>query len=337
MPQLSRLLTLLQICIAASARTLANPTSSLSFEVVSGGYDNYFLRDNVTSAQLLLSSSNNTAKARRLVVALPAGNSGALAYFLPSGSNTLGVTMVNGSFKSATADYSNVGIQADLVFNANATLGDTVIGAVRAMRGMSPTDAVSKLLNGYHTAPDYVEGGGTMHSVFNYALGEYNDTSVRLHRQWINTTSPTSSLYTGMDLYLTVPAESSARLAVTPGKNGPSSPPTVNIILPSAAGAGDATRTLRVTVVSNETSLTGLDTQALFLPQDGADGSPALEEALQGLADGTNVAGQQVSFLTYADKFTAGGWRFLTVRSSSVVHVDTGLIFRTTSTSGAIR
>ncbi|PIL29853.1 hypothetical protein GSI_08060 [Ganoderma sinense ZZ0214-1] len=291
-PRLPMLLTLLQICCAASARITVNSTPSLSFDVLSGGNNNYFLRDNLTSAQLLLSSPNNTNKARRLVVALPAGNSGALVYFLPSTSNPLGVTLVDGSFKSATADYFNAGIQADLAFDGNATLGVAVIGAVRAMR-------------------DYVEGR-TIHSVFNYTLGEYNDTSVRLHRQWINTTSPTSSLYKGADVYLTVPAESSARLVVTPAKNDTRNPPAVDIVVPSAADAEASARTLRVTVVTNETSLTGLDTQALFLPENERDGTRALETALQGLADGTNVAAQQVSFLTYVDKFTAGGWRFLT-------------------------
>ncbi|KAI1797436.1 hypothetical protein LXA43DRAFT_984433 [Ganoderma leucocontextum] len=305
MPRLVKVLTLLRICSAAAAQIIPNPTPSLSFEVVSGGNDNYFLRDNLTSAQLLLSSVNNTSATRRLVVALPAGNTGALVYFLPSGSNAttsstagniltnpLGVNLVHGSFKSATTDYFNVGVQAALVFEANATLGVTIIGAVRAMR-------------------DYVEGGGVMHDIFNYTLGEYNDTSVRLHRQWINTTSPASSRYNGADLYLTVPAESSARLSVTPGNNGTWTPPTVDIIVPSTADAQDSARTLRVTVVTNETSLPGLNTQALFL-QNGTNGTQGLGTALQGLADGTNVAAQQVSFLTYADKFTAGGWRFLT-------------------------
>ena len=147
----------------------------------------------------------------------------------------------------------------------------------------------------------------------NYTLAEYNDTFVRLHRQWINTTSPTSSDYKGTDLYLTVPTESSARLAVTPGNNGTWTPPTVDIIIPSATDGQNTTGTLRVTFVTNETSLTGLDTQALFLPQNGTNGTQALETALQGLADGTNPAAQQVSFLTFADQFTAGGWRFLTV------------------------
>ncbi len=73
-------------------------------------------------------------------MALPAGNAGALAYFLPadtSGNGTLGVHLVEGSLRSATADYFNVGVQAELAFDANATLGATIVGAVRAMRGTS--------------------------------------------------------------------------------------------------------------------------------------------------------------------------------------------------------
>ncbi|TBU38411.1 hypothetical protein BD309DRAFT_1022886 [Dichomitus squalens] len=296
----TKVLALLQACHAIAGQTAANTSNpSLTFKVASGGNDNYFLRDNVTSAQLLLTSENSTSAERRLVVASPAGNSGALVYFSPSDAETtgknstaaLGVSLVDGSFKSATTDYSNVGVRADLAFDANATLGVTIIGAVRAMR-------------------DYVEGGGVMHEIFNYTLAEYNHTSVRLHRQWINTTSPTSSDYKSADLYLTAPAGSSAQLSVTPGNTW--TPPTVNIIVPSTSEGQNTTSILRVTMVTNETSLTGLDVQALFLPQNGTNATQALETALQGLADGTNAAAQQVSFLTYADKFTAGGWRFLT-------------------------
>ena len=151
-----------------------------------------------------------------------------------------------------------------------------------------------------------------MHDIFNFTLAEYSDTSVRLHRQWINTTSPNSSDYKGADLHLTVPAQSSARLSVTPGSSS-TSPPVVDIIIPPGSAGNN---TIRVTVVTNETSLRGLDTEALFLPQNDTDESQALETALQGLADGSSAAAQQVSFLTYADKFTAGGWRFLTVSAS---------------------
>ena len=140
---LGRTLQLLGLLHLAAAQIVNDTTPSLSFRVVSGGNDNYFLRDNLTSAQLLLTSANSTSVPRRLVVALPAGNSGALTYFLPANasggangtSTSLGVSLVEGSLKSATADYFNVGVQADLVFDGNATLGVTIIGAVRAMRG----------------------------------------------------------------------------------------------------------------------------------------------------------------------------------------------------------
>jgi hypothetical protein len=59
----------------------------LLFQVESGENVNYFLRDNLTTAQLLLTSPKASAGVQRLVVALPAGNSGALAYFLPLNEN----------------------------------------------------------------------------------------------------------------------------------------------------------------------------------------------------------------------------------------------------------
>jgi hypothetical protein len=123
------------------ARSSTGSRSNLSFKVTSGGNDNYFLRDNVTSAQLLLTSTNNTSPVRRLVVALPAGNSGGLVYFLPlpgnnsAGNSTLGISVVNGTFKSTTDKFNNTGVQVELAFRGNATLGVTIIGAVRAMRG----------------------------------------------------------------------------------------------------------------------------------------------------------------------------------------------------------
>ena len=145
--RLARVFAFLQACQAIAGQTVTNSSGpGLSFQVVSGGNNNYFFRDNSTSAQLLLTSENSTSTARRLVVALPAGNSGALAYFLPSNevaggdsTNALGVNLVNGSFTSATTEFSNVGVQADLAFHANATLGVTIIGAVRAMRGSCPS------------------------------------------------------------------------------------------------------------------------------------------------------------------------------------------------------
>jgi len=109
----------------------------LSFQISSGGNENFFYRDDQTSAQVLLTSSGSNASVRRFVAALPAGNSGALVYFLPlsNGADDLAVSLINDTLISTTEDFNNTGIQADLLFSQNATLGVTIVGAVRAMRG----------------------------------------------------------------------------------------------------------------------------------------------------------------------------------------------------------
>lgn len=132
---------------------------------------------------------------------------------------------------------------------------------------------------------------GTMHEIFNYTLDAYNSTSVRLHHQYINTTTNGSTTYKGADLYLLVPTNSSTQISVTPGNNGSYSPPTVDILVPPEGGS------LLVRVLTNETSLTGFDTGSLFLAQGNttnANGT-GLQTALNGLADGSNIVADQVS------------------------------------------
>ena len=106
-----------------------------------------------------------------------------------------------------------------------------------------------------------------------------------------------SNEYNGADLYLIVPQDSDALLSVTPADSGTSEPPSVTIVLPSGATNG----VVRAAFVTNETSLAGLDTEALFLPE-GTNGSTALKTALTGLADGNNTAAQQV-VSTFAEAF----------------------------------
>ena len=136
------ILSLTGLAVVASTQSLPPPSkpptsSATIFHVTSGSNDNYFYRDNVTTAQLLLTNSPPITNApRRFVAALPAGNNGALVYFLPKDSGqSLNVQLVNGTLQSATVDGVSRGIQADLQFTRNATFGVTIIGAVRAMRG----------------------------------------------------------------------------------------------------------------------------------------------------------------------------------------------------------
>jgi len=110
-------------------------TDALNLHLTSGGFENYLWGSNVTAAQVLLTSSNVTDRLQRLVVAMPAGNSGTLSYFLPvDETKQLSVELVNGSLQDAIAPFNNVGVQGKLSFNTNASLGVTIIGAVRAMR-----------------------------------------------------------------------------------------------------------------------------------------------------------------------------------------------------------
>ncbi|KAL5504617.1 hypothetical protein ACEPAH_7280 [Sanghuangporus vaninii] len=318
--------SLFQFCIVLLLATLVLAAPDFSFQVTHGGNENYFFRDNSTSAQVLLTSANGSSSLKRLVVAMPAGNSGALTYFLPldnsTSGNNLTVTLQNNTLQSTTDDFDNVGVQANLNFTGNATLGVTVVGAVRAMR-------------------DYVEGSETMHEIFNYTLASYNSSSVQLHRQWINATS--SGAYKTADFYLN--AVSGAQLNVTPGNNGTYTPPTVNILV-DETGSG----ILQMHFLTNETSLTGLSPSGLFLPE-GSGNDSALNTALTGLANGTNQIAQQVSFLTYEDTFVAGGWRFLTyfgrdslislrllmpTLTSEAIEASLGSVIERVNTTGAL-
>ncbi|KAI3612064.1 lipoprotein [Moniliophthora roreri] len=306
----------------------AAPSPDLSFRVTSGGNDNFFYRDNITSAQVLLTSPNNSRDGpRRFIAALPAGNSGAITYFIPSNNSmdALSVNVINDTLTSTTDDFNNSGIQVDLTFSGNATLGVTIIGSIRAVR-------------------DYTEGGQSMNKIFNYTLESYNETSVRLHRRYINATQNNPDVYRGVDLYLSIPPESNARLSVTVNTTEDGAPNIDVLVPPSSSEA------VRVRILTNETSLVGLAPQDLFLREDQAT-KPSVQTALHGLLDGSDPVAQQVSFLTYTDKFTAGGWRFLTyfgrdslitlrllmpIMTSESIEAALGAVIERTNTTGAL-
>lgn len=139
----------------SASKSPAPAPSITTFHVTSGSNENYFYRDNITTAQLLVTSASASSNiTRRLVAALPAGNNGALVYFLPQNevsSTPLNLNLVNGTMKSVSLENGNKGIQADLTFTANATLGVTIVGAVRALRGefMLCPHSVSRVSNGH--------------------------------------------------------------------------------------------------------------------------------------------------------------------------------------------
>ncbi|GHJ88125.1 hypothetical protein NliqN6_4527 [Naganishia liquefaciens] len=285
-----------------------NATSSnLLGDVFFVGYDNYAFRDDVIAAQMVISANASSSRPSRLIVAFPEGNTGFATYFIPTngtGSAPLQVVPDIESLSSITfpsdstaEDATNqTGITCDLSFTSDMSLGVTLIGSIRTVR-------------------DYTEGSGLTNEIFNYTLGDYNATYLQLVRPWINGTTVQ---------YLTFMAGDNTQFSVIPSQNV-TLPPTVAFERTDKGQNGSMSFKTTFNYTDLPKLAPGLDAQSLFLtsvPTDG-NGSEALTkvvEALQG-TNGTgegNVTGsalaevKQVSFLTYQDKFLAGGWRFLT-------------------------
>ncbi|KAJ9106821.1 hypothetical protein QFC19_002949 [Naganishia cerealis] len=297
----------------ASSSTSFNPKNILA-NVSFVGYDNYAYRDDIVAAQMVISANASATKPSRLIVAFPQGNTGFLTYFIPSNSSTstplqvvpdiktlTSVTFAEASTKNGT---NQTGVACNLSFNDDMSLGVTLIGSIRTVR-------------------DYTEGAGLTHKIFNYTLGAYNESSLQLVRKWINGSTVQ---------YLTFQANTNARFAVTPNQNI-TLPPSVTFERIDKSMNGSMSFSTTFNYTDLPLLAKGLDADSLFLSQVPSNGnsSAALAKvinALQGTNNSSsgmsgnstlkaaNASGppevRQVSFLTYEDKFLAGGWRFLT-------------------------
>ena len=131
----------------SGAPTCPNPAVTL--HLPDPPYENYFYSDCNVDAQVVVTSplpdSNLAVIGPRLVVAWPAGNSGACAFFQPqNGKNgTLGITLVNSTVGSplgpvysqnASSKYPSVGVDGVLRFNSSATMTVVILGSVRTIR-----------------------------------------------------------------------------------------------------------------------------------------------------------------------------------------------------------
>ncbi|SJX60258.1 uncharacterized protein SRS1_11572 [Sporisorium reilianum f. sp. reilianum] len=277
----------------------------ISLNLTSGPYDNYLFRSNLTAAQVLLTNitaanpSVNSTKPtlNRFLVALPAGNSGSVAYFLPytNGSNAtsagqgLTVTLGEAGIKGAYGDYNQSGVTGELVFSQSATLGTTLLGSIRTVR-------------------DYTEGNGLTHEIFNWTVTQADNRTIWLTKPWINDTIVRNAQgqQTGKVRYALqwlLQANNGTSFDVIPSNNGTYTPPTIHILTPPAQ-TNDTGRAIppsgsvTFTVQVNETALAPLAVDTLFTPNTSASMQPEAQS--------------QFSYLTYASKFTAGGWRFLT-------------------------
>ncbi|KAI2760687.1 hypothetical protein DTO012A8_9639 [Penicillium roqueforti] len=131
----------------------ANSASTLSLS--DPPYDNYFYSDCNVAAQVVVTSplpdSDLSLIAPRLIIAWPAGDSGACAYFAPQNgvNGSLSLELINSTIgkplapiytaelSNSSNTYPSVGVQGVLRFNSSATLTVPVLGSIRSIREFS--------------------------------------------------------------------------------------------------------------------------------------------------------------------------------------------------------
>ena len=171
--KLAAVCTLLVMCFTAHAAS----QTTLNVSMNSQGYQNFFVRqDNVSIVTML---TGNPGTTQRVLVATPAGNAGAVAYFNATNNSTkFDINMVNGSLHSLQQGGIS-GVAETLTFNQNATFTRAIVGSMRAMR-------------------DYVEGNGLTHEVFSHVASKVG-SFVMLSHQYINGSNSVNLTFTPVD------------------------------------------------------------------------------------------------------------------------------------------
>ncbi|KAF4556484.1 Endo-1,3(4)-beta-glucanase-like protein 1 [Elsinoe fawcettii] len=179
--------------VNASSQQGSCPGSPRTLQISDPPYENYFYSDCNVASQVVvtspLSDSNLTVIGPRLIVAWPAGNSGACAFFAPeSGVNgTLGIALRNstvGNPLAAVYDDSNndsdpvVGVEGVIEFNSSAFLTVPILGSVRTIR-------------------DFTEGPSLLRPAIQNA-NNFSDESgvVSISRLWLDNVTTTTLSFT---------------------------------------------------------------------------------------------------------------------------------------------
>ncbi|KAI9699616.1 MAG: hypothetical protein M1820_007116 [Bogoriella megaspora] len=180
--------------VSVAATTCADPATQ--FHLSDPPYEDYFYSDCHLSAQVVVTSpledSSLTSIGPRLLIAWPAGNSGAVAYFAP-------VNGVNGSLSIALQNFTSasqplvpyyqpapngsansnpiVGVTGVITFNSSATLTVPILGSIRTIRDFS--EGPSILVPEIQDAISVASAGGALVS-----------------RLWLDNTTTTELLFT---------------------------------------------------------------------------------------------------------------------------------------------
>jgi hypothetical protein len=147
-----------------------------------GPHNNHFYSDCRTSVHVIVTSpqsdSDNDVVKPRLLVAWPAGNSGAMARFAPeSGQGSLSVSLEepeNGESVEPLSASGSIGVSGSINFDVAARLTVPILGSIRSIR-------------------DFTEGGGVsqdFQNSFGFAFNE--DGSASINRTWFDGVTTTT-------------------------------------------------------------------------------------------------------------------------------------------------
>ncbi|EKG17217.1 glycogen debranching enzyme [Macrophomina phaseolina MS6] len=239
-------------------------------------YENYFYSDCNSSTQVVVTSplpdSNLTVIGPRLLIAWPAGNSGAVIFFSPShGINgTLSISLQNltgqqralGTFyqpASGNESHPRVGVTGSLSLNSSARADTAILGSIRAIRDFTegPSILVPTIQGGNKIVDDGTGG-------------------VSISRLWLDNVTTTTLSF--------APDEASGGAAIA----------IENTTLFFKPGNYSFTASF------NYPQLDQLSPQQV------------LNNASQTLIDQYTEQADSLAFLSYTDKLLAGAWRFLT-------------------------
>lgn len=166
--------------------TVAADCPASRLHISEAPYENYFLSDCITSSHVIVTSpganSTNSNAKPRLLVAWPAGNSGAAVFFEAENGGSLGLSLENSTANGAVLETVNepaangaknenarVGVKGLIRFDTPALLTLPILGSVRSIR-------------------DYVEGGGILSpDVQNAVVTEaFGTNGGQFYRTWFD-------------------------------------------------------------------------------------------------------------------------------------------------------
>jgi hypothetical protein len=163
-----------------------DPNNATALHLKDPPYENFFYSDSNVAAQVVVTTplpdSDLQVVGPRIIIAWPAGNSGACMFFEPeNGRNgSLAIKLINSTIGSPLApihipqhDIPIVGVKGTLHFNTTAVLSLSILGSIRAIR-------------------DFTEGPSILYPMLQDIRIEKYENCVSISRLWLDNVTTTT-------------------------------------------------------------------------------------------------------------------------------------------------